>query len=492
MLPSLTASERVLIDLLNAPNPLWLPQVGAQMEAFLSDADELFYGGAAGGGKSDLLIGLAGTSHRHSIIFRRIFPSTRALIERSREVYNPVRGSHGKDSYNESLHLWRLGSGALVEFGSMQYEKDKEVYRGRPHDFYGWDEVTEFAETQFRFVNAWNRSVAKGQRCRVVATGNPPTHVEGRWVVAYWGAWLDPANKNRAQPGELRWYARIEDVDVEVPSGEPIEHKGELLVPRSRTFIPALLTDNPILAATGYGSILQNLPEPLRSQMLKGDFSAGVVDDAWQVIPTEWVRAAMERGKHRGRPDMPMTGLGVDVARGGKDKVVLSPLYGNWFAPLRKIPGRSAPDGFYVATAVAQAAEGESPAIGLDIIGVGSSPFDILTDQNFRVLGINGAAHAEGMDRAGKLKFANVRAEGWWGLREALDPKLGDDIALPDDPELLADLCSPRWSLRTTGILVESKEDIIKRLGRSPDCGDAVVMARYGVVQQRGIAVDFV
>lgn len=481
-MPSLTASERVLVDLLNSPNPLWLPQVGAQMEAFLSDADELFYGGAAGGGKSDLLIGLAGTSHRHSIIFRRIFPSTRALIERSREVYNPVRASHGKDSYNESLHLWRLGSGALVEFGSMQYEKDKEVYRGRPHDLYGWDEVTEFTETQFRFVNAWNRTVAKGQRCRVVATGNPPTHVEGRWVVSYWGAWLDPAHTNRAQPGQLRWYARIEDVDVEVPNGDPIEHKGELIKPRSRTFIPALLSDNPILAATGYGAILQNLPEPLRSQMLKGDFSAGVEDDAWQVIPTAWVQAAMERGKNRSQPEIPMTGLGADIARGGKDKVVLAPLYGNWFAPLRKFPGKSTPDGFYVATLVVQVLGDERPPIGLDIIGVGSSPYDILTDQNFNVLGINFAAGTTAMDKAGRLGFTNVRAEAYWGMREALDPNTGDDIALPNDPELLADLCSPRWSLRTTGILVESKDDIIKRLGRSPDCGDAVVMARYGAL----------
>lgn len=479
-MPSLTASERVLIDLLLSPDPLWVPQVGAQMEAFLTDADELFYGGAAGGGKSDLLIGLAGTSHRNSVIMRRIFPSTRALVERSREVYNPSRGKHGKDSYNESLHIWRLSSGGvnrLVEFAAMQYEKDKEAQRGRPRDFYGWDEVTEFTETQFRFVNAWNRSVVTGQRCRVVATGNPPTHVEGRWVVEYWGPWLNDRHPNRAQPGEIRWFVRIEDVDVEVPNGAPVEHKGEWLQPRSRTFIPALLSDNPILAATGYGAILQNLPEPLRSQMLYGDFSAGVEDDAWQVIPTAWVRAAMDRWKAQTRPEMPMSCLGVDVARGGKDKTVLAPRYGTWFDSLRKFPGKSTPDGSWVAGVVVDAIGAERPPVNIDIIGVGSSPYDILISAGINAIGINFAAATSAMDRAGQLKFANTRAEAYWTLREALDPEKGDGLALPDDPELLADLCAPRWSLRTTGILVESKEDIVKRLGRSPDCGDAVAIA---------------
>jgi hypothetical protein len=61
-----------------------------------------------------------------------------------------------------------------------------------------------------------------------------------------------------------------------------------------------------------------------------------------------------------------------------------------------------------------------------------------------------------------------------------LDPAHNPTLALPDDPELLADLAAPRWTLTTNGILIESKEDIIDRLKRSPDCGDAVVMAYWG------------
>jgi hypothetical protein len=67
-----------------------------------------------------------------------------------------------------------------------------------------------------------------------------------------------------------------------------------------------------------------------------------------------------------------------------------------------------------------------------------------------------------------------------------LDPKTGDNVALPPDPELKADLCAALWTLTPGGILVESKEDKIgadgvkiaglkRRLGRSPDKGEAVL-----------------
>ena len=64
-------------------------------------------------------------------------------------------------------------------------------------------------------------------------------------------------------------------------------------------------------------------------------------------------------------------------------------------------------------------------------------------------------------------------------MREALNPVDGEDLALPPDRELRADLCAPRWKVAARGVQIESKEDIHKRIGRSTDCGDAVVLARY-------------
>lgn len=446
------------------------------MQAYLSDADELFYGGAGGGGKSDLLLGMAGTQHHRSIIFRREFPRLREIIERSREIF-------GSAGYNEQQHLWRLPGGRIIEFGAIQFEKDKENFRGRPHDLYGWDEVTEFAEGMFRFVNGWNRTTRKGQRCRIVAASNPPSSAEGEWVIRYWAPWLDGHHPNPAKPGELRWFATIKGKDEEVETGVPFEYEGEMIRPRSRTFIPALLKDNPYLMQTGsYMSVLQSLPEPLRSQMLYGDFSVGVEDDPWQVIPTAWVRAAQARWTVNGMPKdtdgktYPQSAIGVDVARGGKDKTVLSRRFGTWYAPLEKHAGSATPDGPAVAGLVMAALVAGGSA-NIDGIGVGASVYDQCRQHKANVNSIIFSESATERDRSGQLAFANKRAQAYWQFREALDPTTGDNLALPPDPELLADLCAPKWMMRLRGIQVEEKEEIVKRLGRSPDCGDAVVLA---------------
>ena len=79
--------------------------------------------------------------------------------------------------------------------------------------------------------------------------------------------------------------------------------------------------------------------------------------------------------------------------------------------------------------------------------------------------------------RDGQLTFLNERAEMWWKVREALDPQYGDGIALPPDKRLAAQLAAPTWRLRGNAIVIESKEDIYKRLGASTDDADAVILA---------------
>jgi hypothetical protein len=108
----------------------------------------------------------------------------------------------------------------------------------------------------------------------------------------------------------------------------PSEFSAEkVIIPKSRTFIPSRVTDNYFYVRSGYIQTLQSLPEPLRSQMLDGDFNAGVEDDPWQVIPSSWIDAAMARWKPREAKGV-MDGMGVDVAAGGKDSLVIYPRYG--------------------------------------------------------------------------------------------------------------------------------------------------------------------
>lgn len=466
------------LDRLTAGRQIWQPLAGPagapsrtpQALAYDSPADILFYGGAAGGGKTDLEIGLALTAHRRSIIYRRTFKQITAIEDRVAEILK------GRKGYNRQSKVWKLPDRRRLEFGACQHPGDEIAYQGRPHDLKCFDEITHFLESQFRFLCGWLRSTHPGQRQRIVATGNPPTDSEGEWVIGFWAPWLDEQHPNPALPGQLRWYAVVDGEEREVERGEEFECQGELIQPKSRTFIPSRVEDNPYLMKTGYRATLQALPEPLRSQMLKGAFDAGKEDDPWQVIPTDWVKAAQERWQNRPKPKTPMDTIGVDPARGGKDETVLSPRHGEWFAEQVIRPGGETPDGPSVA-ALTVATMRDGARANVDAIGIGASVYDHLKGNGVRSQAINSAGKSTARDKTGTLGFFNKRSELWWRMREALDPNYGEDIALPPDRQLRADLSAPRWSLSARGIQVESKEDTVKRIGRSPDRGDAAVYA---------------
>lgn len=474
----------------------WRPQPGPQTDAYNCDADIIGYGGEAGGGKTDLLLGIAGTKHRRSIIFRREFPRLEGVIARSREIFGAGK-SIRNDTFNETLHRWTLEGGErTIQLGSMKDEDDKRNYQGRPYDGVLFDEVTEFTESQFRFVTAWNRSTYPGQKCRVVMTFNPPMDETQEWVTRYFSAWLDETHPNPAKDGELRWYAMIKGKETEVSSGEAFENDGRKVKPKSRTFFRASLKDNPILEATGYASTIDALPEPLRS-ILQGNFKAGKIANPWQVIPTEWIKAAIERGRNTTISGRTQTALGADVARGGKDKTVLAPLHGEYFSPLLKFPGSMTPDGPSGAALIVANRQSES-AVAVDVVGIGSSVYDSAVQLGIPVIAFNGSEGTELTDKSGILSFRNVRSASYWLFREALDPDNGSGVCLPDDPELLSDLAAPRFKVIAGKIIVESKDDdaatktkgIRSRLGRSPDCGDAVVISWWAKIHSGPLFYD--
>lgn len=474
LMPYLTSEERAEIDeLLTKGVPLWVPQVGPQMQALQSEADILFYGGTAGGGKTDLLLGAALTEQEHSIIFRREAVQLVGLEERMTKILGTRAG------YNGQSGLWRLPGDRVMELGSVKDPDDWMKYQGRPHDLKAFDEICHFLELQFRTLIGWMRTDNPGVRQRVICAGNPPTSAEGEWVIRYWAPWLDPMHPNPAKPGELRWFVTDEQgKDLEVPGPEPVMVGKELMKPKSRTFISADVDDNLFLQVTGYKATLQQLPEPLRSQMLHGDFMAGRSDPVWQVIPTEWVKAAQARWKARDVKG-PMTALGFDPSRGGLDKSAVARRHGTWFDEIVSAPGVVTKDGPTAAGFVAPLVRDSAP-IAVDGIGIGSSALDFLVGLGLNVHSVVGSEASVLMDKAGQLHFRNKRAEMYWRLREALDPTVPDPIALPPDNELLGDLTAPRYKVVTMGrgaaIQIHSKDDIREVLGRSPDKGDAVAM----------------
>lgn len=470
----LTPEEREELDgLLTEGLPDWMPQVGPQMAALQSEADILFYGGTAGGGKTDLLLGAALTEQEHSIIFRREAVQLIGLEERMTKILGTRNG------YNSQSGLWRLPGDRVMELGSVKEPDDWMKYQGRAHDLKGFDEITHFLESQFRTLIGWMRTDNPGVRQRVICAGNPPTSAEGEWVIRFWAPWLDPQHPNPAKPGELRWFVTDEQgKDLEVPGPAPVMVGKELMTPKSRTFISADVDDNLFLQITGYKATLQALPEPLRSQMLHGDFMAGRNDPVWQLIPTDWVKAAQARWKPLTTKGE-MTVMGFDPARGGIDKSSAARRHGQWFDELVSAPGAVTKDGPTAAGFVAPLVR-DGAVIAVDSIGIGSSALDFIKALGLHVHPVVGSAASPLMDKAGQLHFKNKRAEMYWRLREALDPTNPDPVALPPDIELLGDLTAVRYKVVTMGqqaaIQIRSKDEIREALGRSPDKGDAVAM----------------
>ena len=464
--------------------------VSPQQAALETLADETFFGGAPGGGKTMLALGLAMTAHLNSIIFRRQYAQlrgTEGIIDKAREIV----GMRGHFAGNM---ITRLPGGRSIEFGSMQHEWDREKYKGRPHDLKVFDEIPDFLENQYRYVIAWLRTSVPGQRVRVLCTGNPPTTEEGQWVIRYWGPWLDPTHNNPAKAAELRWFIVGEDgKDIEVAGPGQYEVSERMVSARSRTFIPAQVEDNPMYMATNYISVLDSLPEPLRSQMRFGNFGNTSMDAPYQVVPRDWVLAAQARWTADGHGGQPVDSAGVDCSRGGQDEFVITEKRGNWVAPQYIHSAKEAPDGASGAKLILQAVGmAESIPVQVDVGGeAGPSVYDNLrrmvtdADSPLKPIAMNGTRKATGKDRSGKLGFLNKRAEWHWRLREALDPESGEEIALPPDPQLRADLCAPRWKLMVNGrIQIESKGDIKKRLGRSPDRGESLIYALSNDGQQ--------
>ena len=475
LLKGLDEATRAELDaiLLAGDAPIWVPQPGPQTAAYESPADIVFYGGAAGGGKTDLVLGLCLTTQKHSIVFRRQAVQLTGIEERMTNILGT------RDGYNSQVGIWRLPGGRVMELGSVKEPDDWIKYQGRPHDLKAFDEICHFTEGQFRALIGWLRTDDPTIRQRVVCAGNPPTDPEGEWVKRYWAPWLDPNHPNPAKPGELRWFITNEKgEDEEVPGQDMVKVGPDMVKPKSRTFIPSSVNDNLFLLSTGYKATLQALPEPLRSKMLSGDFNAGSADPAWQVIPTEWVKAAQARWKPR-EAKGEMTALGLDPARGGIDKTSAAPRYGQWFDQLVTAPGAVTKDGPTTAGFIVPLVR-NGACVCIDSIGIGSSALDFITGLGLNVYAVNGAEASAVSTKAGNLRFRNRRAEMYWLLREALDPTNPNPIALPPDTELLADLTAVRYKIVTMGkvaaIQMRSKDEIREALGRSPDKGDAVAM----------------
>ena len=228
----------------------WQAQAGPQADAIAlyTSIDELFFGGAVFGGKTDFLLGdyalgIDQGSAWTGILFRPSFPELDEVISRSHEIYPHLGGE-----YLVGKHTWRFETGAQLRLRHLDNPLDYVKYRGHEYAWQGWDELPSWPDlTAYHRMKAWLRGPAQHKRIR--ATGNPG----GRCHAA------------------IKDYFRI----ARFPAGyQPLY---DTTTQTTRCFIPSRVADNAIgLAADPtYVSRLKGVGDPeLVAAWLRGDWDA--------------------------------------------------------------------------------------------------------------------------------------------------------------------------------------------------------------------------
>lgn len=207
----------------------------------------MFFGGAAGGGKSDALLIAAlqyvDMPNYHALILRKTYSDLalpEAIMARSLEWLSATDAHwSGQDK------LWTFPSGATLSFGYLQHENDKFRYQSSAFQFIGFDELTQFSETQYLYLFSRLRRLEGSQIPLRMRSASNPGNVGHEWV------------KARFVTGKHR----------------------------QRLFIKSLLEDNPHLDRDEYLDSLSQLDIVTRQRLQYGDWdiseSGGIFKRGW-------------------------------------------------------------------------------------------------------------------------------------------------------------------------------------------------------------------
>lgn len=240
----------------------------AQATELAHASDELLYGGAAGPGKTEWLMRIAiEEMERHAgnrgVLFRRVLPSaSRSIVPRLQVILA------GRARWNENKHTFTFPNGSVLEVSSLQYALTVHDFQGAEYGFIGFEELTEFLESQYEYMLTRLRAPVDGVRPFCVATTNPGG-VGHRWVKR---RFLKPDPTEDVEIGETP----PKPMEVWKPRFDPEKHSEEA-PPLRRVYVPAVYTDNPALLERdpGYLSRLASQSSRgMRKALMTGDWDA--------------------------------------------------------------------------------------------------------------------------------------------------------------------------------------------------------------------------
>lgn len=241
------------------PQPSYCPQTPTERQALflsLQHDREVFYGGAAGGGKSSALLMAAlefvQVKGYSALLLRRTYTDLSkpgALMDRAAEW---LRGTAAH--WNEQKKQWRFPSGAVLTFGYLETENDKYSFQSAEYQFVGFDELSQFTQSQYLYLFSRLRRLADSDIPLRMRAGSNPGGTGGRWV---YNRFIPEGFLPKDAQESKVWWKEGEDEE-----GRSFK----------RAFVPARLHDNPHLDQAEYTEALGELDTVTKSQLLDGDW----------------------------------------------------------------------------------------------------------------------------------------------------------------------------------------------------------------------------
>lgn len=406
----------------------------------------LLFGGAIRGGKSYVVFAL-------TILLARMYPGSRWAIVRKdlptiKRVTIPTFNSMKMEPFvgpiNQSTWMSKCKNGSEILFFSESIKLDPDYDRWKGLEVNGFilEECNELAEKTFakaiERVGSWTCKSGKQPLPLILMTCNPAPN----WVKRLF---YDP------------W------------------SKGILKAPFY--FLPSKISDNPHLDPEFVKNQehLKVVNRKIYDRFVVGRWD--VEDDPEQLILFEYILTA------KGAEHIPGPGtLGVDVARFGDDSTVFADYDGNRLFKIEVHENLRIDETADKVQAKINVRALDPVNVKVDTVGLGAGVADNLEKEGYAVTAVVGGARPIEREEKTLYTFFNLRSQIWWEYREGL--RKGEILLDVDDQELIEDLIAPRYSISGDKVLrVESKEATKRRLGRSPDAGDAAVYGYADVVR---------